>query len=162
MTALSNVTATYLGLAAWVTLCVGGGALVGLATAGGDSVWYQQLAKPSWTPPSAVFAPVWTMLYLTMAIAAWRIWGRGGWSAQRLALGLFVAQLTLNFAWSFLFFGFQRIGWALADIVLLWVLIALTIRQFTIIDRASGWLLAPYLAWVTFAVALNTAIHRMQ
>jgi tryptophan-rich sensory protein len=97
MTAAGAATA-YLGLAAWLAVCVGGGALVGLATAGGDSAWYDSLAKPSWTPPDAVFAPVWTALYAAMAIAAWRVWRRGGWQAHRGALALFVGQLAVNFA----------------------------------------------------------------
>ena len=153
---------TSLGLVAWLTLCVGGGALVGVATAGGDSAWYRDLAKPAWTPPGVVFSPVWTALYAAMAFAAWRVWRRDGWSAHGGALALFVAQLALNFAWSFLFFGLQRIDWALVDIVLLWALIGLTLRRFAAIDRVSGWLLLPYLAWVTFAVALNAAIYRLQ
>jgi tryptophan-rich sensory protein len=152
----------YLGLAAWLAVCVGGGALVGVATAGGDSPWYASLAKPSWTPPGFVFAPVWTALYAAMAVAAWRVWRRGGWQAHRVALALFVSQLVLNFAWSFVFFGMQQIGWALADILALWILIALTIRGFAAVDPPAAWLLTPYLGWVTFATALNAAIYRLQ
>jgi tryptophan-rich sensory protein len=152
----------YPGLAAWLVVCVGGGALVGLATAGGDSAWYESLAKPSWTPPDAVFAPVWTALYAAMAVAAWRVWRRGGWQAHRAALVLFLSQLALNFAWSFIFFGARQIGWALADILVLWILIAMTLGRFTAVDRLAGWLMAPYLAWVTFAAALNAAIYRLQ
>lgn len=152
----------YLGLAAWLAGCVGGGALVGSATAGGDSAWYASLAKPSWTPPGVVFAPVWTALYAAMAVAAWRVWRRGGWQARRGALALFLGQLVLNFAWSFIFFGAQRIGWALVEIVVLWLLIALTMRRFAAVDRPAAWLLAPYLAWVTFAALLNGAIYRLQ
>lgn len=152
----------YLGLAAWLVVCVGGGALVGLATAGGDSAWFESLAKPSWTPPDVVFAPVWTALYAAMAVAAWRVWRRGGWQAQRGALALFVSQLALNFAWSFIFFGARQIGWALAEILVLWILIAATIRRFAAIDPPAAWLLVPYLAWVTFAAFLNGAIYRLQ
>lgn len=152
----------YLGLSAWLAGCVGGGALVGVATAGGDSAWYESLAKPSWTPPDAVFAPVWTVLYAAMAVAAWRVWRRGGWNAHRVTLALFLTQLALNFAWSFIFFGARQIGWALADISVLWILIAMTVRRFAAIDGLAGWLLAPYLAWVTYAAALNAAIYRLQ
>jgi tryptophan-rich sensory protein len=152
----------YVALAAWLAGCVGGGALVGLATAGGDSAWYQSLARPSWTPPGVVFAPVWTALYAAMAIAAWRVWRRGGWHAHRGALALFMSQLLVNFSWSFIFFGARQIGWALADIVALWILIAITLGRFAAIDRLAGWLMAPYLAWVTFAAALNAAIYRLQ
>ena len=135
---------------------------VGLATAGGDSAWYESLAKPSWTPPDVVFAPVWTALYAAMAVAAWRVWRRGGWLAHRGALALFLSQLVLNFTWSFIFFGAQQIGWALADILTLWILIAMTMRRFAAIDRQASWLMAPYLAWVTFAAALNAEIYRLQ
>jgi tryptophan-rich sensory protein len=156
------MTNTSLGLVAWLVACVGGGALVGVATAGGDSAWYRELAKPAWTPPSALFAPVWTTLYALMAVAAWRVWREGGWPAHGSPLALFLAQLALNFAWSFLFFGLQRVDWALAEILLLWLLIALTLRPFAAIERAAAWLLLPYLAWVTFAAALNGAIYRLQ
>jgi benzodiazapine receptor len=151
----------YLALAAWLAGCVGGGALVGLATAGGDSAWYESLAKPAWTPPDVVFAPVWTALYAAMAVAAWRIWRTGGWQAQRAALALFVSQLLVNFSWSFIFFGAQQIGWALADILVLWILIAMTMSRFAAIDRLASGLMAPYLAWVTFAAALNAEIYRL-
>ena len=106
--------------------------------------------------------PVWTALYAAMSIAAWRVWRRGGGQARRGPLALFVSQLVLNFAWSFIFFGAHQIGWALADILMLWILIALTIRRFAAIDPAAAWLLAPYLAWVTYAAALNAAIYRLQ
>ena len=158
----SDAPRGYLGLAAWLAGCVGGGALVGIATSGGDSVWYESLTKPSWTPPDAVFAPVWTALYAAMAVAAWRVWRKGGWDTHRVALTLFLGQLALNFAWSFIFFGVRQIGWALADIVMLWILIAMTIRRFAAIDRLASWLLGPYLAWVTYAAALNAEIYRLQ
>jgi tryptophan-rich sensory protein len=147
-----------LGLVLWVVLCVGGGALVGVVTQGGDSLWYASLNKPTWTPPSRVFAPVWTTLYAAMGLAAWLVWRQGGWSRQSMPLTVFFAQLTLNFAWSFIFFGLQQIVWALIDIFTLWTLIAVTIRVFTRVNRAAAWLLAPYLAWVSFATALNAAI----
>ena len=153
---------TTIGLILWMAACVGGGALVGYSTAGGDSTWYQALAKPSWTPPSWLFGPVWTMLYAAMAVAAWRVWRRGGWSAQSAPLMAFVAQLLLNFAWSFLFFGARQIGWALIEIAALWVAIAGTIWLFRGVDRPAAWLLVPYLGWVTFATALTAAIYRLQ
>jgi tryptophan-rich sensory protein len=147
------------GLLAWLAACVGGGALVGAATAGGDSAWYAALDKPSWTPPAWIFAPVWTVLYAAMAVAAWRVWRLGGWRLHALPLAAFLVQLSLNLAWSPLFFGLQRPGWALADILLLWVMIVATIRLFAGVDRWAAWLLAPYLAWVSFATALNAAIY---
>lgn len=147
-------------LAGWIVLCAGGGAVIGVLTAGGTSPWYLGLDKPSWTPPSWLFAPVWTTLYVLMGVAAWRIWRlddarRGG------ALGLFMAQLALNFSWSPLFFTGQRPGYALVDIVGLWSLVLLTIVAFTRMDRLAARLLWPYLAWVTFASLLNGAIVAM-
>ena len=145
-------------LALWIALCVGGGTLIGLAAPGGDSPWYASLDKPSWTPPGWLFAPVWTMLYTAMGVAAWLVWREGGWRQQRLPLAVFLAQLALNFAWSPLFFGLRQITWALVDIVAIWLLIVLTMRLFGRVQRAAAWLLTPYLAWVSFATALNAAI----
>ena len=77
--------------------------------------WYEQLAKPAWNPPNWIFGPVWTLLYLLMGIAAWRVWRRAGCAGAQLALGVFVLQLVLNAAWSGIFFGAHQIGWALAE-----------------------------------------------
>ena len=148
-------------LALWIALCVGGGALIGVTTQAGDSPWYASLNKPSWTPPSWVFAPVWTTLYAAMGVAAWLVWREGGWRQQRLPLIVFLAQLTLNFAWSPLFFGLQQITWAFIDIVALWLLIVMATRGFVRVKRAAAWLLSPYLAWVSFATAVNVAIAWM-
>lgn len=144
-----------IGLILWLVLCVGGGALVGISSNSGDTEWYRSLVKPAWNPPSWVFGPVWTTLYALMGVAAWRVWTRGGWAAQRPALRLFLIQLGLNFAWSFIFFRFQQIELALLEIVMMWVLIVITIRAFARIDRPAAWLLVPYLAWVTYAATLN-------
>lgn len=144
----------------WLILTVGGGAAVGLLTSGGDSPWYLALDKPTWNPPSWVFAPVWTTLYALMGVAAWLVWGRGGWHRHARALNLFVAQLTVNFAWSPLFFNAQRPGLALVDILVLSVLVALTIRAFHGVSRWASVLLVPYLLWVSYAAALNLAIVR--
>ncbi|MCC7186558.1 MAG: tryptophan-rich sensory protein [Acidobacteria bacterium] len=149
---------TMIALVLWIVLCVGGGALVGFTSDSGNTAWYQSLVKPAWNPPSWVFGPVWTTLYTLMGAAAWRVWSRGGWAAQTPALRLFLLQLALNFSWSYLFFKFQQVELALAEIGLLWVCIALTIRAFARVDRPAAWLLAPYLAWVTYAATLNGAI----
>jgi len=139
-------------------MCAGGGALIGLATQGGDSPWYASLDKPSWTPPGWIFGPVWTTLYAAMGAAAWLVSRDGGWSEHRLPLTVFLTQLAVNFAWSPLFFGLRQITWALVDIVVLWVLIMVTIRLFARVKPVAAWLLTPYLAWVSFATALNAAI----
>ena len=123
--------------------------------------WYAALEKPAWTPPDAVFGPVWTFLYATMGVAAWLVWKEAGFAAARLALGVYLAQLVVNAAWSWLFFGLHRIGWALADIVLLLLLILLTLLLFWRRSRVAGLLLIPYLLWVGFAAALNLALLRL-
>lgn len=124
--------------------------------------WYAGLAKPSFSPPNALFGPVWTVLYAMMAVAAWRVWIAPADAAERqMALALFWLQLVLNALWSPVFFGFQRPGLALAVIVLLWIAIVATTIRFFRIDALAGWLLIPYLAWVTFASVLNGAIVRL-
>ncbi len=155
-----NVAHSPRALALWLLLTVGGGALVGLLSNGGDSSWYLALDKPAWTPPSWVFGPAWTTLYALMGVAAWLVWQRGGWAAQRAALGLFAVQLVVNFAWSPVFFNAQRPVLALVDIVVLWLLVALTIRAFAGVSRPASLLLLPYLVWVSYATALNAAIVR--
>lgn len=123
--------------------------------------WYAALDKPSWTPPNAVFGPVWTLLYVLMALAAWLVWKRLGWRAGALPLGLYFGQLALNGAWSWLFFGAHLPGWAFADIVLLWLAIVATAVAFWPASRAAALMLMPYLVWVSYAAALNLALWRM-
>ena len=101
---------------------------------------------------------MWAALYVMMAVAAWLVWKRGGWSVHRTPLALFVTQLVLNAIWSLLFFGLRRPDLAFAEIVLLWCLIAATTAAFWRVSRVAGILFAPYLVWVTFASALNAAI----
>lgn len=122
------------------------------------SEWYQGLAKPTWTPPGWVFGPAWTVLYLLMAVAAWRVWRCGGWTTP---LRWWLVQLALNAAWTPVFFGLKQPGWAFAEIVLLWLAILTTLRQFLAVERTAGWLLVPYLLWVSFAAALNYTIWRL-
>lgn len=112
-------------------------------------------------PPSWVFAPVWTTLYVLMGVAAWLVWRAGGWRRQSGALGLFLVQLALNIAWSFLFFGAHALAASLIEMSVMWVAIAMTIARFHRVRPLAGWLLVPYLAWVTFATALTAAIVRM-
>ncbi len=124
-----------------------------------DLTWYNSLPKPWFTPPSWFFGPAWTILYVLMAVAAVLVWrskenGRGD---RRKALVAFVVQLALNLAWTPLFFGLHRPDLAFVDIVLLWLAIVATIVLFSRVRRAAAWLLAPYLAWVSFALVLNAA-----
>lgn len=142
-----------LALVGWVALCAAAGGIGALASINAQS-FYAQLDRPSWAPPAGVFGPVWTCLYVAMAVAAWLVWRERGWARARGALGLFVLQLACNALWSWLFFGWHRGALAFADIVLLLALIVATIVSFARIRRLAAWLLAPYLAWVTFATAL--------
>ncbi len=146
------------GLAGWLALCF----LAPLSSiwARPDS-WYAALVKPSWNPPGWVFGPVWTTLYILMAVAAWLVWRRGGWRGQRRALSWFCAQLALNALWTPLFFGLHRIDLALGEILLLWVAILATIGAFARSSRVAAWLLAPYLAWVSFATFLTFTLWNL-
>lgn len=120
--------------------------------------WYASLAKPSWNPPGWLFGPVWSALYLLMAVAAWLVWKRRGWCR---ALGIYLAQLLLNSAWTPIFFGAHEIGWAFAAIIALWVAIVCTMIAFLRVSKPAGWMLVPYLAWVSFAAFLNFTLWRM-
>jgi tryptophan-rich sensory protein len=137
-------------------------ALVAIVAAAGSlstpDAWYAALAKPSFNPPNWIFAPVWTLLYLGMAVAAWRVYRIDGWTT---ALWLWLAQLVVNGLWTPLFFGLHRIDLALADIVVLDLLVIATIVAFVRRDRIAGALLVPYLAWTSFATLLTAAIFRL-
>ena len=122
---------------------------------------YGELRPPSFAPPAWVFGAVWTVLYACMGLAAWRVWRRRGFRGARGAFALFAAQLVLNAAWPVAFFGLRSPGAGLIVIAALWLAVALTAAAFFRASRAAGWLLLPYLAWVTFAAALNAAIWRL-
>jgi tryptophan-rich sensory protein len=150
-----------LGLAVFVGLCFGAAAISGVTTAAAVADWYPTLSKPSWNPPSWVFGPVWSALYLAMAVAAWLVWLRRKDVEVRFALGFFAVQLLLNALWSPLFFGLRSPGLGFADIVLLWLALVPTTAAFFRVSRPAGWLFVPYLLWTTFAAALNFAIWRL-
>ena len=133
-------------------------AIGGVATATSVTTWYRALNKPAWNPPDWLFGPVWTLLYLMMAVAAWRGWRRSEGSAARATLGLFGAQLALNALWSVLFFGLRQPGCAFAEVLLFWALLVVLLRRFWHADRTAGALWAPYVAWVSFASVLNGAV----
>lgn len=137
-----------------------GVAAIGGASSGPDE-WYQNLAKPSWTPPPWVFGPAWGLLYTLMAVAAWLVWRQAGQTPVVLPLGLYALQLVLNGLWSLLFFGLHSPGLAMIDIVLLWFAIVATTYAFWQVSTAAGILLLPYLMWVSFASTLNYAIWRL-
>ncbi|MFM9056080.1 MAG: TspO/MBR family protein [Bacteroidota bacterium] len=133
------------------------GGISGALTAGAVNGWYATLIQPSFNPPNWVFGPVWTLLYVLMGISHYRIWSRPKTSERTHALRVFWLQLALNFFWSLIFFGAGQITWALVEILLLWCCIAWMIRCFYAIDRTSAWINLPYVAWVSFATALNAA-----
>jgi tryptophan-rich sensory protein len=147
----------WLALAGWVALCAVAGAIGALASIDAKE-FYASLDQPAWAPPAGVFGPVWSLLYMCMALAAWLIWRERGFARARGALGLFLAQLALNALWSWLFFGWHRGALAFADILVLLALIVATIVAFARIRKAAAWLLAPYLAWVSFATFLNYSV----
>jgi benzodiazapine receptor len=142
-------------------LCYGAAAVGGLFGAGAGGGWYADLRRPSWTPPSWVFGPVWTVLYGMMAVAVWLIWRQQPRKPAAAPLAAFAAQLVFNAAWSPLFFGLHRPGIAFADIVLLWLALVATVWLFVRRHVLAGLLLVPYLLWVSFAAALNLAIWRL-
>ncbi len=127
----------------------------------GSSQWYEQLNKPDWNPPGWLFGPVWTTLYIIMAIAAWRIWKKSGFSDGVTELSVFTLQLILNGLWSFLFFGLQNPGLAFIEIIMLLGTIIFTTWLFFQKDRIAGWLMVPYILWVSFAAVLNRTIWLM-
>lgn len=150
-----------MGLLGWLLITL---VAVGLGAWGSASApsFYQSLTLPSWAPPAAVFGPVWSVLYLLMAIAAWLVWRGHGWlGIARRALGLYLAQLALNALWSWAFFAWHQGGFAFVVILLLWILILLTLSSFWRINRLAGALLVPYLAWVSFAAVLNFTVWQL-
>jgi len=138
------------------------GAVSGLFTASSVKTWFVTLNKPSFNPPSYVFAPVWTTLYIMMGVAFYLVWVSVTDKAQQhKAMTVYFIQLFLNFCWSFIFFYKQRPDLALIDIVFLWISIVATLVLFYRISKPAGWLLVPYLLWVSFASALNYAIWQL-
>jgi len=152
-----NVRRQAVGLLGWAIVTFLAAALGARASISAAD-FYASLTLPAWAPPASVFGPVWTVLYALMALAAWLVWRQGGWRAAAPALALYLLQLALNVLWSWLFFGWKQGALAFADIALLLALIVATIVAFHRVRSAAAWLLLPYLAWVTFASALNYAV----
>jgi benzodiazapine receptor len=143
-------------------LCVGVGILESFVTRPEIPLWYASLAKPSWTPPPLVFPIAWTVLYILMAISLWRLWDRAGPSrARSSAITWFLIQLSLNAAWSPVFFGWHGIKAALVIIIVLLIAIVMAMIPASRADKPAAWLLVPYLAWVTYATTLNVGIVAM-
>jgi len=158
----TSLLKTIAGLIFWLSLCYltawfGAQFSPGIAS----SEWYESLNKPVWNPPSWVFGPVWTLLYTFMGIAVWLVWKKFGFKRAGKELGLFITQLVLNGAWSFIFFGLQSPGWALIEIFLLLNMIVITTWFFREKNKLAAWLMVPYILWVGFAMMLNAAIWWM-
>ena len=149
-----------LGLLAWLAL-VGAAAALGSIASVQAPEFYRELIRPDWSPPAWLFGPVWTALYLMMAIAAWLVWRERGAHHARGALTLFLAQLALNALWSWLYFAWRQGLWSFVDILALLALILATTLAFWRIRPLAGALLLPYLAWVSFAAVLNFTTWRL-
>lgn len=137
------------------------GSVSGYATSRSVDTWYAALAKPAFNPPNAVFAPVWTVLYVLMGVTLFLLWRSPSSTARTRALIAFGVQLALNFAWSFLFFRYHLVTAALVEILILWACILAMIALSARVNPVSAWLQSPYLLWVTFAAVLNGAIRAL-
>ncbi|WP_207061850.1 TspO/MBR family protein [Motiliproteus sp. SC1-56] len=152
--------AQFTGLVTWLVIsCVvaGVGAIASLEA----PAFYSQLARPDWAPGAGVFGPVWTLLFILMALAAWLVWRRGGFAGARRALLLYLVQLVFNGLWSWLFFAWHLGGAALLDVLLLWALILATLVAFWQHSRLAAVLLIPYWLWVSFAALLNYSVWQL-
>ncbi len=146
------------GLVGWLAMTFCASATAVFVTTDG---WYAELAKPTWNPPAWIFGPVWTALYVMMAVAAWLVWKNGGWKQQRGPLSLYLLQWVLNALWTPVFFGMQRPGLAFAAILILLAAVFTTMAAFWKAHRIAGLLLVPYALWTTFAAVLNFTIWRL-
>jgi benzodiazapine receptor len=144
-------------LIASLLLPLGIGGIAGMFTTEAIPGWYASLNQPSFNPPNWVFGPVWTTLYIIMGISLYLIWNLPASKQRNQVILIFMAQLLLNFCWSFFFFYFKMIGFALIDIVALWIMIVVMLVQFYKMKPAAAYINIPYLLWVTFASALNGA-----
>lgn len=150
----------YVKIAIALVVCLTVGYSASMVTRPSVAEWFPTIEKPFFNPPNWVFMPVWTLLYILMAIAAGLVWDKVKEQneAVKKALGFFLIQLTLNAIWSYLFFGLKNPMLALIEIVLLWLMIYETYLKFTKINKTAAYLLIPYLAWVSFATVLNASI----
>ena len=142
-----------------LALPLGLGAIAGLFTAEAVPEWYETLNRPSFNPPNWLFGPVWTILYILMGISLFLIWKQSANKERNLAIVVFLLQLALNFAWSFIFFSFNMIGFALIEIILLWISIIVMLVLFYRIKPMAAYINIPYLIWVTFATVLNASYY---
>lgn len=148
------------GLIVWLVVCYTAAAIGAIASAKAVS-FYQQLTKADWAPPAFFFGPVWSILFLCMSIAAWLVWKSGGFEKHRTALTFFIVQLVFNTLWSWLFFAWHKGGMAMFEVIVLWIMIAITTILFWRVRPLAGALLAPYLTWVSFASVLNYSLWQL-
>lgn len=148
-----------LGLIGWIAITAVAAAVASIATTNSRE-FYASLQRPAWAPPGSAFGPVWTVLYLLMAIAAWMVWRARNFVGARVALMLFVVQLVLNAFWTWLFFAWHQGALAFVEIILLWIAVAMTMNLFRRVRPMAGTLLIPYLAWVSFAAVLTYAMWK--
>ena len=152
-----SIPTQVLGLAGWLLVSFAAAAVGGLASVRAGA-FYQQLSRPGWAPPASVFGPVWSVLYLLMALAAWLVWRERGFGGARTALGLFLLQLAANALWTWLFFAWRQGALAFGEILVLWFLIVATLVAFWRVRPTAALLLLPYLGWVSFAAVLTYAV----
>jgi tryptophan-rich sensory protein len=150
----ASISRQALGLLGWL-LSTFAAAAVGAVASADAGAFYSQLSRPGWAPPGWLFAPVWTLLYFLMGVAAWIVWRKHGLKGGRTGLALYVIQLAANALWTWLFFVWHQGALAFVEILLLWCLIVATVVSFWRLSAVAGLLLVPYLVWVTFACALT-------
>lgn len=145
-----------------IFICQAAGLIGAKVTKPALKPWYRNLRKPFFTPPDWLFAPAWITLYLLMAVAAYLVWMQGlSTAGVKTALIVFIIQLVLNSVWSFIFFGMRSLLYALIEIIMLWLSIVLCSILFWQISALAGWLMVPYLLWVSFATVLNFSIWKL-
>lgn len=142
-----------------ILLPLGFGAIAGIFTAQAIPNWYQTLNRPSFNPPNWIFGPVWTLLYILMGISLYLIWKQDASKERNIAITVFAINLLLNFGWSFLFFYFHKIGFALIEIIFMWLSIIIMLFLFYKIKPIAAFINIPYLLWVSFATVLNFSYY---
>ena len=145
----------YLSLFFILLITFAASAIGGYTTASFKEPWYSEIILPSFNPPSWIFGPVWTILYIMMSVAIWKIWIN---KFDLKLLKLYFIHLVFNATWSIAFFGFHQIGVALINLVTILIFIILLMQRYFIRDKISFYLMIPYLLWSSYALVLNSAI----
>jgi tryptophan-rich sensory protein len=159
-----NSRTNWVAMAGWVALALATGALAAAFSprfSAPAAHWYAMLVKPPWLPPQAWFGPIWTVLYVSMGLAAWAVWRERYHRFRGAAITAYAVQLFLNALWAPLFFGLNNIGAALFNVVALSLAIAWTIREFARVNTVAAFVLVPYFLWATFTAAMTLAIWKL-